>query len=146
MSLSSSESDLLRTLVRQVLSEVVPQAMAASTSASAPGEPTSEVVHLACDSDLQAFARRIAASSDAERAAIVSGATVFRLGGVPAVGAHAAASSVKVVRIEAGAVTERHVRDAASTGSSIHLGRKAVLTPLARDRARAAGVEITKER
>jgi len=38
------------------------------------------------------------------------------------------------------------VRDAAGAGRSIQLGRKAVLTPLARDRARAAGVEITKER
>jgi hypothetical protein len=148
MSLSSSESDLLRTLVRQVLSEVVPQTMAAgaSSSSSAPGEATSEVVHLASDADLQAFARRIARAGDVERAAIVSGATVFRLGSAPVVTAHSANPSANVVRIEKGAVTERHVRDAASTGSSLHLGRKAVLTPLARDRARAAGVEITKER
>jgi hypothetical protein len=148
MSLSSSESDLLRTLVRQVLSEVVPQTMAAgpSSSSSAPGETTSEVVPLASDADLQAFARRIARASDVERAAIVSGATVFRLGGVPVVGAHGSGTGASIVRIEAGAVTERHVRDAASAGSSLHLGRKAVLTPLARDRARAAGVEITKER
>jgi hypothetical protein len=146
MSLSSSESDLLRTLVRQVLSEVVPETMAASPSSSAPGGPTSEVVHLASDSDLQAFARRIAEAGDVERAAIVSGATVFRLGRANVVTAHSTGSSAHVVRIEKGAVTERHVRDAASTGSSLHLGRKAVLTPLARDRARAAGVEITKER
>jgi hypothetical protein len=146
MSLSSSESDLLRTLVRQVLSEVVPETMAASPSSSAPGGPTSEVVHLASDSDLQAFARRIAEAGDVERAAIVSGAMVFRLGSVPVLAVPIAGSSANVVRIETGAVTERHVREAASTGSSLHLGRKAVLTPLARDRARAAGVEITKER
>jgi hypothetical protein len=117
-----------------------------SSSSSAPAVPTSEVVHLASDADLQAFARRIARSDDVERAAIVSGATVFRLGSTAVVAGHGAGANANVVRIEKGAVTERHVRDAASTGSSLHLGRKAVLTPLARDRARAAGVEITKER
>jgi hypothetical protein len=48
-------------------------------------------------------------------------------------------------RIERGAVTEKVVRDAARAGERLVLGRGAVLTPLARDRARASGVEITKE-
>jgi hypothetical protein len=42
--------------------------------------------------------------------------------------------------------TEAAVRDAARAGARLVLGRRAVLTPLARDRARAAGVEIEKER
>ena len=150
MSLPHDESELLRQLVRQVLSEVLPQTMsAAAASASASPQasvaPTSEVVQVASDADLQVFVRRIAAASAAERAAITSGATTFRLAS-PASGSPGPAGRGRdVVRIETGAVTERHVRDAASTGSSIHLGRKAVLTPLARDRARANGVEITKE-
>jgi hypothetical protein len=49
-------------------------------------------------------------------------------------------------RIERGAVTERVIRDAARAGERLVLGPGAVLTPLARDRARASGVEITKER
>ena len=49
-------------------------------------------------------------------------------------------------RIDKGAVTEAAVRDAARAGARLVLGRRAVLTPLARDRARAAGVEIEKER
>ena len=49
-------------------------------------------------------------------------------------------------RIERGAVTEKVVRDAARAGERLVLGPRAVLTPLARDRARASGVEITKER
>jgi hypothetical protein len=48
-------------------------------------------------------------------------------------------------RIERGAVTEKAVRDAARAGERLVLGPRAVLTPLARDRARASGVEITKE-
>jgi hypothetical protein len=48
-------------------------------------------------------------------------------------------------RIERGAVTERVVRDAARAGERLVLGPGAVLTPLARDRARASGVEISRE-
>jgi hypothetical protein len=49
-------------------------------------------------------------------------------------------------RVERGAVTERMVREAAAAGERrLVLGRRAVLTPLARDRARAIGVEIVKE-
>ena len=45
-----------------------------------------------------------------------------------------------------GAVTEALVKQAARAGERLVLGRGAVLTPLARDRARASGVEIVKER
>jgi len=38
------------------------------------------------------------------------------------------------------------VRDAAAEGARLVLARGAVLTPLARDRARALGVEIERER
>jgi hypothetical protein len=48
-------------------------------------------------------------------------------------------------RVERGAVTERVVRDAARAGERLILGPGAVLTPLARDRARASGVEISRE-
>ena len=48
-------------------------------------------------------------------------------------------------RIERGAVTEKMVLDAARAGQRLVLGPRAVLTPLARDRARASGVEIINE-
>ena len=38
------------------------------------------------------------------------------------------------------------IRDAARAGQRLVLGPAAVLTPLARDRARASGVQIEKER
>ena len=63
----------------------------------------------------------------------------------PAAGG-AAGSAQPGQRIEKGAVTEAAVAAAARAGARLVLGRRAVLTPLARDRARAAGVEIEKER
>ena len=49
-------------------------------------------------------------------------------------------------RIETGAVTERLVASAAKAGQRLVLGPRAVLTPLARDRALALGVPIERER
>ena len=43
-------------------------------------------------------------------------------------------------------MTEKVVRDAARAGERLVLGPRAVLTPLASDRARASGVEISRER
>ena len=56
------------------------------------------------------------------------------------------ASPSKVQRIEKGAVTERTVAAAAKAGAALVLGPRAVLTPLARDKARALGVPVQKER
>lgn len=50
-----------------------------------------------------------------------------------------------VVRIAKGAVTERTVQNAAAQGARLVLASGAVLTPLARERARALSVEIEKE-
>ena len=44
------------------------------------------------------------------------------------------------------AIHEAMVAAAAKAGARLVLGPRAVLTPLGRDRARAAGVEIVKER
>jgi len=45
-----------------------------------------------------------------------------------------------------GAVTEAMINQAARAGERLVLGRGAVLTPLASDRARVSGVQIEKER
>jgi hypothetical protein len=50
------------------------------------------------------------------------------------------------MRIEKGAVTERVVREAKAAGARLVLAPGAVLTPLARDKAKALGVQIEKER
>lgn len=56
-----------------------------------------------------------------------------------------AAPAQAVHRHEKGAVTERHVAAAASAGARLVLGRRAVLTPLARERARACGLTVERE-
>ena len=139
-----TDIDLLRQMVRQVLQEVVPQTMAAAPAAEEP-------VAIASDADLQAFVRRVAllCEDDDVRAALAGGERRFRLhaaAGAPTAAAAAAPAEATVMRVEKGAVTERHVREAAAAGAGLVLGRGAVLTPLARDRARAAGVPITKEK
>ena len=51
-----------------------------------------------------------------------------------------------VVRVARGAVTERTIKKAAEAGGRLVLGPGAVLTPLARERARALGIDIERER
>ncbi len=104
-----------------------------------------ELIQLRGDDDLNAFVRSIAARLDdpAERTAILSGRRRFRLGGLPG---SAPTQSGGVMRIEKGAVTERIVREAAEAGARLVLSPRAVITPMARDRARSLGVQIEKER
>jgi hypothetical protein len=68
--------------------------------------------------------------------------------GLPAAAAGAGSGNGTgtVQRVEKGAVTERMVAAAAKAGAALVLGPRAVLTPLARDKARALGVPVQKER
>jgi hypothetical protein len=153
-----SDLDELRALIREVIRDVLPN-----------GLPITETVNLSTDGELAAFVARLLDLSSEEREDIRSGRKRFRLApssaqgvppapavppaqGVPAApvaqaaanGSAAAARNVR--RIEHGAVTEAVVSQAARAGERLVLGRGAVLTPLARDRARASGVQIDKER
>jgi hypothetical protein len=104
-----------------------------------------EQVTIRSDADLDAFVRRLARrlENPKDRMAIISGRVRFSLAGG---GASQAPGHGPELRIEKGAVTERHVREAADSGARIVLAPRAVLTPMARDRARSLGVEIEKER
>jgi hypothetical protein len=174
-----NELDELRTLIREVIRDVLPK-----------GLPAVETVNLSTDEDLAAFASRLL-DLDPEtrgelREDLRAGRKRFRLAppqdpqapqapqntqrpqaqqasqappGVLSSSTNGSsgtqgASGLTTVngspgpparRIERGAVTEKVVRDAARAGERLVLGRGAVLTPLARDRARASGVEVTKE-
>jgi hypothetical protein len=106
-----------------------------------------EAVSLTSDAELQAFVQRLLVlfESPRDRLALRSGALRFTLrAGASTIGATGAAAGTQ--RIDRGAVTERAVRAAAESGSSIVLGPRAVLTPLARDIARTLGVKIEKEK
>ena len=110
-------------------------------------DATIERVDLRTDADLDAFVRSLVRrlENPRDRMAIRSGRLRFRLGAI-GTGAGAAPAAGPAMRIERGAVTERTVREAAAAGARLVLAPRAVLTPMARDRARSLGVEIEKER
>jgi hypothetical protein len=142
-------NDELRALIREVIRDVLPTDL-----------PVTETVDLSTDQDLAAFVARLLDLDPQTREDVRAGRRRFRLAapGLPQVApaAHGPqeANGLTVVngsavpairRIERGAVTERVIRDAARAGERLVLGPRAVLTPLAKDRARASGVEITRE-
>jgi hypothetical protein len=136
----SSDLDALRALVREIIRDVLPN-----------GLPVTETVNLSTDSDLATFVQRLLDLDPEQREELRSGRKRFRLAApatpaAPAAAPRSAAPAPAVRRIERGAVTEAVVRAAAQAGERLVLGRGAVLTPLARDRARASGVQIEKER
>ena len=102
-----------------------------------------EVVSIRTDADLAGFVLHLLHlfENPKHRDALRSGRLRFRLAAAAVPG-----SAQPSHRVEQGAVTEAIVAACARAGARLVLGRRAVLTPLARDRARAAGVEIVKER
>jgi hypothetical protein len=151
-------TDQLRAEVRAVLRDVLTPELLQGV-ASGGGAPAFEQVAVRDDAELDALVRRVAVLCEdpTRRAAIADGRHGFRLAG----GAGASPSRGRsghapgpapahhpsgVVRVERGAVTERTVVKAAADGARLVVGAKAVLTPLARDKARVLGVEIEKER
>jgi pyruvate/2-oxoglutarate dehydrogenase complex dihydrolipoamide acyltransferase (E2) component len=155
----TDEMDALRALIRDVIRDVLPK-----------GIPETETVNLSTDEDLAEFVTRLLDLDPGQREDLLTGRKRFRLAAAPppaappppatpapaatrpapAPAAAPAANGTRrtdgVRRIDSGAVTEAVIRDAARAGQRLVLGRAAVLTPLARDRARASGVQIEKER
>jgi hypothetical protein len=130
-----SELEELRALVREVIRDVLPK-----------GLPVTETVHLSTDEDLAAFVRRLLDLDPDQREELRSGQKRFRLATVASASPDPGPGASLVRRIERGAVTEAMINQAARAGERLVLGRGAVLTPLARDRARTSGVPIEKER
>jgi hypothetical protein len=149
-----TERDEARKLVRELLQEalgdtngrpmVPPPPVAAVhrpstwSQPAAPGEvigspERTETVRISSDDDLAAFVRSVLDRANEIR----SGRLRFTLGGATSAGA---------MRVAHGAVTERTIKKAADAGGRLVLGPGAVLTPLAREKARALGVDIERER
>lgn len=159
MSPPSTPPDL-RAMVAQVVREIVADhtaARAVTTSSDnagpsvaprgprdAAGRSRSDVVRITNDTDLQHFVRRLLDlfENPKTREDLRTGRLRFELTG----GVAAAAAPGAFERIDQGAVTERRVAAAAATGAGLVIGPRAVLTPLAREKARALGVPIEKER
>ena len=148
-------SDELRAAVRAVLRDVLPREVLTRSApvpstdpvvGLQPGPATNPVagggaVVLRDDADLDALVRRVAeACADPERrAALAAGRHDYRLA------RDQQDVNERTLRVERGAVTERTVQRAATDGARLVVGRRAVLTPLARDRARSLGVSVEKE-
>ena len=163
----AADTEAIRALVREVLADLLPAAArdpgnpGAAAPAGGPGPGTGapaqpglphtvrehvesvEVVSIRTDAELGSFVMHLLHlfENPKQRDALRAGRLRFRLA-APAAGGPAQPSH----RIEKGAVTEAMVAASARAGARLVLGRRAVLTPLARDRARATGVEIVKER
>jgi hypothetical protein len=97
-------------------------------------------VRISTDEELHAFVLRVLklAGNPKLRGDLISGRTRFRLA------AASSAAPAAAHRVEKGAVTERVVAAAAAAGARLVLGPRAVLTPLAKDKARALGVPIDR--
>jgi len=151
--------DELRRLVREVLAEVVATLPARAGSPAAPAGPPSSIpsadasvgpgardypdswtVRISTDEELHAFVLRVLklAGNPKLRGDLISGRARFRLA------TESAATPETAHQVEKGAVTERIVAAAAAAGARLVLGPRAVLTPLARDKARALGVPIER--
>jgi hypothetical protein len=168
------DADAIRALVREVLADLLPAAGRdpGNPAGAGPGSPggrgsgglapaegrpgqqglphtvrdhveSVDVVSIRTDADLAGFVMHLLHlfENPKHRDALRTGRLRFRLAAAAAPG-----SAQPSHRIEKGAVTEAMVAASARDGARLVLGRRAVLTPLARDRARAAGVEIVKER
>jgi hypothetical protein len=116
-------------------------------SAAAP-DSAARHVRLATDEDLHNFVLTVVRLADnpARRHDLLTGRLRFTLSGSPGGQGPGSQPRQGAFRIETGAVTERAVQAAAKAGERLVLGRRAVLTPLARDRALSLGVPIERER
>lgn len=127
----------LRTMVRDVLREVMAQRGAAQGNAGS----TVETVRIANDHDLAAFVARVIEPATLEK--LRSGHLRFTLGAAasaaPAPMAAAAGPALT------GVITEQKIGAFQGQGRLV-LAPDAVLTPLARDKARRLGLTIERRR
>lgn len=148
--MSDDARDILRELLAEALAGTngngvtpqVPPPPVAAVHRPATWEAPSggvERVSLAGDDDLNRFVRDILTRADRE--AILAGRVRFTLASAGV----SRAEGTGPTRIDRGAVTERTVAAAAKAGGRLVLGPRAVLTPLAREKARALGIEIERE-
>jgi hypothetical protein len=140
----------LRRMVREVLQEVLPRdatappdTRSATTATSATSGPDVRRVCVADDHDLADLVTQVLnlAVDPARVDDLRAGRIRFTL---EKADLSAAASAPGPIEVERGAVTERLIQRASREQRSLLIGRRAVVTPLARDRARSLGVTIDR--
>ena len=130
MTLKPEMSNELRHMVRDVLREVMAQRNVTSGSAV-------ESVRIANDHDLAGFIARVTEPETLEK--LRAGKLRFTLGAVPAPAIAISATALT------GVVTEQKIDHLKDAGTLV-LAPGAVLTPLARDKARKLGLTIERRR
>lgn len=155
--MTTPDNDMLRSLVREALRDALggSQGLAALANKvqAAPSTPTAsaqvtEVVSLSNPHEMNAFVQRILDMGEdaATRAQLRSGGIAFELaGGHTSSTTTGTSVSGNSIHIEKGAVTESMVRKAAESGATLIVGRRAVVTALAKDKAKDMHVTIIKE-
>lgn len=137
MPLQPDMAQELRSMVRDVLRDV----MATRTQ---PAGAATEAVRIANDSDLAAFVARIVEPATLER--IRAGHLRFTLGAGTGAGSGAGAALPSLPsEVLTGVVTEQKL-DRLAGARTLVLGPGAVLTPLARDKARKLGLKLERRR
>ena len=135
--MTEASHEALRRMVREVLQEVMPREA---------GERGDDVrrVHVRDDHDLADLVTQVLnLAQDPDRVAdLRAGRIRFRLVDDSGTGAPSGPAPIDVER---GAVTERVIQRAAREQRPLRIGPRAVVTPLARDRARALGVDIERK-
>lgn len=136
-------SAALRRMVREVLAEVLPRDAAPAVAAAPAADDDVRRVHVRDDHDLADLVIQVLnlAEDPARAADLRAGRIRFRLADASGTGAP---SGPEPLVVDRGAVTERLIQLAAREERPLHIGPRAVLTPLARDRARALGVDIQR--
>jgi hypothetical protein len=142
-----SEAEL-RAMVRDVLREALGKSGKLGSAA-----PRAEAVRIASDADLAAFVRRLIGLLDDPAAgrALRAGTLSFTLAGAAVArpklssAAPGTTSSAAPGAALEGTVTEARIAKLAGAGTVV-LAPGAVITPLARDRARALGLKIERRR
>ena len=142
----SIDNNALRAMVREALRD----ALATSGKLPAPSTPAAvtEAVSLTNNGELYAFVQRILdmATDSATANRLRSGQIRFELTGASQQSSPGTPHSSETgFRVERGAVTEAMVKKAAEAGGVLVAGQSAVITPLAREKARKLGVTINKE-
>jgi hypothetical protein len=122
----------LRSMVRDVLREVM------ASRAQLPSSAAVETVRISNDHDLAIFVARVTDAATAEK--VRSGKLRFTLGQTPV-----AARPVSPSEMLTGVITEQKIDKLIGSGTLV-LGPDAVLTPLARDKARRLGLKIERRR
>lgn len=148
---------LICELVAEALRAAEPQAGAFAATAPIP-QVCEEVVRINSDHELMVFVRHLLelVKDGRVRAEIESNRRVFRLVGRSSGDHGGSAEHILVNRVVGGAdapqparfdrglVTERHVNAIVEGTTTMFLGKRARLTPLARDRARQKGIKIAR--